>query len=154
MPRFEYRAPVQDAMNWALHQQSLNWALTDAAEHHARNKYGPAFDDIEVDTSITREGDDFLITLTWPDDALPATRRVRVNYTVITHRSGTAELDIPTGANAEDIPNDHLNKYGTDLFTTGLPKGVTIHQWHVQEPGDHTIKTDWAIDVNPSEETP
>ncbi len=152
MPKFEYRASIEDAMSWELRKESLNQALIDGAEAAARKRYGPGFDDLDVDTSITVDGSDFLITFAWREGDLPATRRVRVSFNIITHRSGTAELDVPLEADVATILNDHLNKYGTNLVEKGLPEDLKIHQWDVQEPGDHTIETDWVEDIDPSEE--
>lgn len=152
MPEFTHRVPVDAAMSWELHKQTLNWALTDAAERAARAKYGSAFDDLEVDTRITSEDGDFIVTFAWRDGDLPTTRRVRVNFDIITRRSGTAELDIPMGANVEQLLEDHLNKHGTALAADSLPEGTTVHQWDVQEPGDHTIEADWVEDARPAAE--
>lgn len=153
MPKFEYRVSIEDAMSWELRKESLNQALTDGAESAARKRYGPGFDDLDVNTSITVDGSDFLITFAWPDQHdLPATRRVRVSFNVTTRRSGTADLDIPTAANIEELLNEHLTKYGTNLVEKNLPNGARVLQWDVQEPGDHTIETDWTEDLDPSEE--
>lgn len=152
MPEFQYRVSVDEAMSWQLFKKSLEWELTDRAEAAARDKYGPAFDDLEVDTRVTTEDGHFIVTLTWPDqNTLPATRRVRVSFDVITRRSGTADLDIPMGANVEALLNEHLNKHGTNLVEQGLPEGLVVLQWDVQEPGNHTIETDWVEDLGPEE---
>src|SRR5690606_20275251 len=112
----------------------------------------PAFDDLEVDTRVTTEDGHFIVTFTWPDEnTLPTTRRVRVSFDVITRRSGTADLDIPTGTNVETLLNEHLNKHGNALVGQGLPEGVRVLQWDAQEPGNHTIETDWVEDLDPEE---
>lgn len=151
MPEFQYRVSVDEAMSWELHRASLRWALIDRAETAARDKYGPAFDDLEVDTRVTTEDSHFIVTFTWRDGDLPATRRVRVSFDIITRRAGTAILDIPTGANPEELLNEHLNKHGNGLVEEGLPEGLVVLQWNVQEPGDHTIETDWTEDLGPEE---
>lgn len=152
MPKFEYRASIEEARGWQLYKKSLDWELVDRAEAAARNKHGPAFDELEVETSITVDGEDLLVTFTWGDEnTLPTTRRVRVSFDVITRRSGTADLDIPAGANVEALLNEHLNKHGNALVEDGLPEGVRVLQWDVQEPGNHTIETDWVEDLDPEE---
>lgn len=152
MPEFEYRVSVDEAMNWELYKKSLEWELTDRAEAAARDKYGTAFDDLEVDTRITTEDGQFVVTFTWEEDDLPAQRRVRVSFDIVTRRSGTAELEIPMGSDAEEILTEHLDKYGSGLVEEDLPEGVRLLQWDLQEPGEHTIETDWVEDPDPTEE--
>lgn len=80
MPKFEYRASIEEARGWQLYKKSLDWELVDRAEAAARNKHGPAFDELEVETSITVDGEDLLVTFTWGDEnALSATRRVMMS---------------------------------------------------------------------------
>lgn len=152
MPKFQYRAKVDEAMCWELYKKSLEWELTDRAEAAAREKYGPAFDNLEVETRVTTEDGHFVVTFTWREGDLPATRRVRVSFDIITRRAGTAILDVPTGADPEELLNEHLDTAGDELNTSTLPEGMRLHQWDVQEPGHHTIETDWVEDQDPTEE--
>ena len=152
MPKFEYRVSIEDARGWELYKKSLDWELVDRAETAGIDKYGLAFHNLDVDTTISVDGNDFLVTFTWREGDLPATRRVRVSFDIITHRSGTAELDVPLEADVATILNDHLNKYGTNLVEKGLPEDMKVHQWDVQEPGDHTIEADWVEDIPENEE--
>ena len=149
MPKFEYRVSIEDARGWELSKKSLDWELVDRAETAGIDKYGLAFHNLDVDTTISVDGNDFLVTFTWREGDLPATRRVRVSFDIITHRSGTAELDVPLEADVATILNDHLSRTGHELAL--LPEDVKVLQWDVQEPGDHRIETDWVENIEPKE---
>lgn len=151
MPKFEYRVSQDEALGWQLYKKTLNWELIDRAELAARDQYGPDFINLEVDTNVALDGDDFVVTFEWGEDDLPAKRRVRVSFDVLTRRAGTAELDVPTGTNVEALLNEHLDTYGTELVTEHLPEGVTVHEWNVEERCEHKLETDWVEDVEPTE---
>ena len=141
MPKFIYRVPTPDALGWELYKQSLNWELTDRAEAAAREEHGPSFDDIEVDTSITTDGENFVVTFTWGDD-LPNLQKTRVSFDIITRRAGIAELTAPEGTDLSALLQDHLARNGDALDETTLPAGVTLDSWTL-EPGQHRLDVDW-----------
>jgi hypothetical protein len=57
------RYPLAEALDWVLDGISLYDALADEAESSI-NTREPGFRDLEVETLITIDGDDFLITFT------------------------------------------------------------------------------------------
>ena len=141
MPEFVHRTPINEAMSWELYKQSLNWELTDRAEAAAQAEHGPTFDELETETRITTEGEDFVVTFTWGDD-LPTTQKTRVSFDIITRRAGIAELTAPEGTDLSALLQDHLARNGEALDENNLPTGVTLESWTL-EPGEHRLDVDW-----------
>lgn len=64
MNKFQLVIPIDEALDWTLHKESLRDALVDAAEEQAVKKH-PRFSEIDTDTTLIRDDKNFTITFTW-----------------------------------------------------------------------------------------
>jgi len=63
--RFERRYRINEAIHWELHDGSLAWKLTKAADREALAEIGPQFDEVDTEAKIEVPGEWFVVSFEW-----------------------------------------------------------------------------------------